>query len=551
MPISLIAAFSIYKNRPAIGYDNKLIANLEYDKHMFNKLLQPNTICVMGARTFDYMPSKFLKALKDHTLIVLTNTISVNFDPNIDMEINSLKDLENLTYFMNGDKFIELYTQSLQYTTQDNSQYSVRDGIQNDAQTINDSDQINIQSPQHNTQDNSKNIKNNNRQIFVLGGGETFEFFLKNDVITPTTIYITHVILPKNTNTNSVEITEPNRFMPFFDYKYELTRFSKIFQEADYKLRFLIYTYNENSESKKHHDFRYNALARHVLAYGTESPNRTGIPTLSVFGSQMRFNIENSIPLLTTRRVPFKAIIEELLWFCRGDTDATVLASRGVNIWNGNSSREFLDSRGLYEYPDGVIGPGYGWQWRHFGAKYNPDYADTRKFSHDALNQVGGFDQLEYVLNLLKTDPFSRRIMMSAWNPVDLEKMALPPCHVKICFNVQEFHGQKYLSAKFSMRSSDSLAWTYNVVSYTILVYILAMKCDMKPYQIIYDADDTHIYTNHITQIREQLSRTPRPAPVMAINPAVKDKDWSEMVAEDFELIGYFPHPSINMPMAV
>jgi thymidylate synthase len=251
---------------------------------------------------------------------------------------------------------------------------------------------------------------------------------------------------------------------------------------------------------------------------------------------------------MTLKQIPFRIILEELLWFCRGDTDAKILKNKGIHIWDGNTSREFLDGQGL-NYEEGVLGPGYGFQWRHQGSEYKEEYADTSKID---TSIIGGFDQLQYVENLLKTDPYSRRIVLSAWNPSDLHKTALVPCHILLQFYVQEINNEKYLSCQFYMRSNDVfLANVFNVVSYSILTYILALKCNMKPKEIIYTCGDSHIYKSHLEQVNLLLTRNPRPLPKLILSDSLKTKDWREMDVSDFELVGYYPHPTIKAEMAI
>jgi thymidylate synthase len=265
----------------------------------------------------------------------------------------------------------------------------------------------------------------------------------------------------------------------------------------------------------------------------------------------LRFDISNgTLPLLTTKRVPLKACIEELLFFCRGDTNTKILDARGVKIWNANSSREFLDKRGLHHYNEGIMGNMYGWSWRFFGAKYSQAFSDTSKID---ITKIGGFDQLSHVENLLKTDPFSRRIYISNLNPLESKNMCLEPCHTYIQFYVTEENGIKYLSSYFNMRSSDYFlaAVSFNLISYSILTKILALRCNMQTKEIVYNAVDCHIYKNHIDQIKEQISRTPRPFPKLKLSEELKYKDWNQMKYEHFDLVGYFPHESIKADMAV
>lgn len=276
--------------------------------------------------------------------------------------------------------------------------------------------------------------------------------------------------------------------------------------------------------------------------------NRTEIKTVSVFGRQVRFPLAAwSLPLLTTKRVPFVQMLEELLWFCRGETDANVLSEKKIKIWDGNSSRSFLDQVGLGHYATGDIGPGYGFQWRHAGAEYRGpkprvSYSDTE-----------GVDQLAYVERLLKTDPMSRRIVLSAWNPADLGKMALPPCHVMAQWYVrQDCHGAKHLSCMLTMRSCDTfLGLPWNIASYATLTHILAKRCGMEPEELVVSIGDCHLYANCIEQAAEQLQRSPTMYPMLRISERVASCKWEEILASDFCLVGYYPHAAIKADMAV
>jgi thymidylate synthase len=274
---------------------------------------------------------------------------------------------------------------------------------------------------------------------------------------------------------------------------------------------------------------------------GEARPNRTGVDTLSRFGEQISFDISDTVPLLTTKRMAWKSCIEELLWFMRGDTDANILKERKVRIWDGNTTREFLDKVGLPHLQPGDCGANYSFQWRYFGQTYvdcNTEYA-----KHTAT------DQIENILRLLKEDPQSRRIFLSAWNPCDLNKTVLPPCHVSAQFYVDKDRG---LSFHMYQRSCDVfLGLPFNIFSYTVLTYILAKKCDLKPKRLVISLGDTHIYTNHVDQMRVQLSRMALAAPRLTVAFEVATKAIEDITVDDFELVGYFSHPSIKADMAV
>lgn len=283
---------------------------------------------------------------------------------------------------------------------------------------------------------------------------------------------------------------------------------------------------------------QYINLIKHILENGISKDDRTGIGTLSIFSYNMTFNLRESFPLLTTKKVYWKGVVEELLWFISGSTDSNVLKEKGVRIWEGNSSREFLDSRGLSHYDQGDIGAGYGFQWRHFGAKYTNMYDSY---------EGQGVDQLKDVIYKIKNTPDDRRIIMSAWNPTDLDKMALPPCHIFVQFwvdtNKKELHSQMY------QRSCDvGLGVPFNIASYALLTCIIAKLCDLTPGDFHYCMGDTHIYKNHIDAMKLQITRDPYDFPKINIKDIT---DIDNIKFDDIELIDYKYYENIKMNMAV
>ena len=262
---------------------------------------------------------------------------------------------------------------------------------------------------------------------------------------------------------------------------------------------------------------QYLDLLRRILDEGVKKDDRTGTGTISIFGHQMRFNLEEGFPLLTTKKLHLKSIIYELLWFLRGDTNARWLQERGVRIWN-----EWAD-------PDVDIGHIYGYQWRSW-----PDY------------KGGSIDQIAQAVDQIKNNPDSRRIIVSSWNVADLDNMNLPPCHAFFQFYVA---GDR-LSCQLYQRSADSfLGVPFNIASYALLTMMMAQVCGLKPGDFIHTLGDTHIYSNHLEQVKLQLTREPRPLPKMVINPDVKS--IFDFQYEDFRLEGYDPHPHIAAPVAV
>jgi thymidylate synthase len=283
---------------------------------------------------------------------------------------------------------------------------------------------------------------------------------------------------------------------------------------------------------------QYINLIKHILENGISKDDRTGIGTLSIFGYNMKFNLRESFPLLTTKKVYWKGVVEELLWFISGSTDSNKLKEKGVKIWEGNSSREFLDRRGLTHYDQGDIGAGYGFQWRHFGAKYTNMYDSY---------EGQGIDQLKDVIYKIKNTPDDRRIIMSAWNPADIDKMALPPCHIFVQFwvdtNKKELHSQMY------QRSCDvGLGVPFNIASYALLTCIIAKLCDLTPGDFHYCMGDTHIYKNHIDAMKLQITRDPYDFPKINIKDIT---DIDNIKFDDIELINYKYYENIKMNMAV
>ena len=256
---------------------------------------------------------------------------------------------------------------------------------------------------------------------------------------------------------------------------------------------------------------------RKVLDHGSYKGDRTGTGTYSIFGHQMRFNLQDGFPLLTTKKIHLKSVIHELLWFLRGDTNVKYLQDNGVRIWNE------------WAGPDGDLGHIYGYQWRSW-----PDY------------EGGSIDQIRMVVEQIKTNPDSRRLIVSAWNVADLDKMNLPPCHLLFQFYVND--GK--LSLQLYQRSADIfLGVPFNIASYSLLLMMVAQVTHLEPWEFIHTLGDAHIYANHIEQARIQLQREPRRLPTMRLNPAVDD--IFAFTYDDFTLDGYDPHPHIAGVVAV
>jgi dihydrofolate reductase/thymidylate synthase len=527
MFISLIVAATIYKNKLAIGRNDKLLFRIKEDMKFFKEITtkiptnsDPNVvnqknIVLMGRKTYDSLHEEN-RPLKNRINIVLTRQKSL-LESHPLPKYTDCPILDNDLYYTSFAKFNEFRRSMME-----------------------------------------------SWNIFVIGGAEIYNYFLnKNNWQTslqlqPAKIYLTIIKSDIIYDLNN----EPNIFMDFpsndfvLDEIGDVRNVTNITNSNNVEIRNLVYnsefyqSYLKKTCVNSCAEKTYLDLMNRISKQGVDRQDRTNIGTLSEFGTQLKFDISNSIPLMTTKRVSFKIVMEELLWFCRGDTDASILNEKGVKIWNANTSREFLDKQGLSNYPEGVLGPGYGWQWRFFGAKYDHHLSNTSKLNKPMIQ--GGFDQLANVEHLLKTDPFSRRILISAWNPPDLSLAALPPCHILIQFYVEKIEDILHLSCLFYMRSNDLfLGFPINIASYSMLTYILAARCGMVPKDIIYTCGDTHVYKNHVVQVAEQVSRHPRVFPRIIIDPSVAKKEWNDIKFEDFELVGYFPQASIKAPMAV
>jgi thymidylate synthase len=306
-----------------------------------------------------------------------------------------------------------------------------------------------------------------------------------------------------------------------------------------------------NSEESQYLD-----LVRAVIERGERRANeRTGVGTRSTFGACMRFSLANgSFPLLTTKRVFWRGVVEELKWFLKGETDSRILSEKGVKIWDLNTTRSELDSRGFFNYPEGVCGPVYGFQWRSWNSKYDP--------TEPRASAGCGIDQLARLVEGLRNDPESRRHILSAWNPEQIDEMVLPPCHVLCQFYASSpdpATGRRSLSCQLYQRSADlGLGVPFNIASYALLLCFVASWCDMDRGDYIHVIGDAHVYENHVEALSEQLSRDPVPFPTLGlVHSGLDFEDGAASAIDAFadtvelSLDGYTPHPPHSMKMAV
>ncbi len=364
--------------------------------------------------------------------------------------------------------------------------------------------------------------------VFVIGGAQLYRKALQS----PNCTQILYTSIEG-------DIEECDTFFPGIPSEFALDPcLSQAAPQEDGKLRYFFLVYNRIAAPQPHEEEQYLDLVREIIDHGNDKGDRTGVGTFSVFGRRMTFNLRDGrLPLLTTKRVFWRGVLEELLWFISGSTNSNILSEKGIHIWDGNSSRGYLDKNGLSHREEGDLGPVYGFQWRHWGASYTDFHADY---------SGQGIDQLQQCIEKIKNKPTDRRILMTAWNPSELNKMALPPCHMFCQFYVA--NGE--LSCQMYQRSCDiGLGVPFNIASYAALTHIMAHVCGLKAGDFVHVLGDTHIYKNHVDALREQLRVAPRPFPTLRILAAHQNID--ELTSADFQLENYKPHKGLKMKMAV
>ncbi len=385
----------------------------------------------------------------------------------------------------------------------------------------------------------SLNIKN--KECFVIGGESIFNKFLEKNMVSK--IYYTEMngtdryIKKIGTTMRDLDVSPNWRRLAGWQMTPESLDNKRTMESvhADQQCRYGEYAFH-NVEEQAILD-----QMRNIIETGYKKSDRTGTGTLSVFSPKdLVFNLDDhTLPLLTTRALPLRHIFEELMWILRGQTDAKILQKKGVHIWDANSSRDFLNRRGLRHYPTGDIGAGYGFQFRHFGAKY-----------FDCLRTyTAGFDQLAYIIHLLRTDPDSRRIMVNLWNPMDIKAMSLTPCG--FCYQFYVAPGGRLIT-KLTQRSSDiAVAGGWNIASAALLTHMLASVCGLQPHKLIWSVGDSHIYNNQIDDVREQLARRPSaPFPKLYFRggaPSLTNgRHITEFEYDDLKLVNYRPQKKIK-----
>lgn len=578
MKYNIVVAHS-YPNY-GIGKDNKLCWSLPNDMNIFKKLTMSTcpsditdaenhykyenkelqminddksihyvNVCIMGRKTWDSIPEKF-KPLKDRLNIVITNS-----------NVNSTNT-------------------NLIYCTWKELKYKIQDF-------------------------NSKQIKFNNKIVqtyrnFIIGGETIYKLAL--DELNIESIYITEVYTPKGEvfDTYFTDISNDKRFTLISCSKFQKTnnlhhRFMKYINAKERREEIDFFEKSDNDIINKE-ELIYLENMQDILESGIERSDRTNVGTISKFGLQMKYDLRDTFPLSTTKKMFFRAIVEELLLYLRGQTDNNILTDKNIHIWDGNTSRDFLDKRGLNDLPEGDMGSTYGFNFRHFGGEYincktdhKELYSTNQTLEPAEVERRLGYDQLVDAIKLIREDPTSRRIIINLWNPMTNKRAALPSCLCMYQFYVDTEHNE--LSLQIYIRSSDYfLANNWNTCTGALLVHMICGLdgINLVPGELTVVVGDAHLYKTHIEQVRENLSRKPYPFPKLSLepnNPTSEqiESEWksnkktnhkiernyvdddfnrgkimngkrtnlTDYRFEDFKLIGYKAHPRISAEMAV
>jgi dihydrofolate reductase/thymidylate synthase len=366
------------------------------------------------------------------------------------------------------------------------------------------------------------------RHCFLIGGASLIRSVIEKSPMSIDKIHLTfiHGEFPGDVS------MPPLAYDDFYLTTIDRQRCLNHDDQTHYDLDFITLTRRPNQKGER----QYIEMVQNVLQYGDVSVDRTGVGVRTLFGEKMEFDLDYGLPVLTSKKVFFRGIVEELLWFLSGSTDANVLKAKNIHIWDDNTNRAFLDQHGLSHYDEGDGGPIYGFQLRHFGEEYK-----------DCHTTYQGFDQIKYVLYLLKHEPWSRRMVINLWDPSKLKEMVLPPCHMTYHFKVEK----ERLSCILYQRSGDlGLGVPFNIVSASIFVYIMAFLSNRKPGRLIHFLGDVHIYHSHEEALRKQCQNSLFYFPKLEIVDRGQ-QNVEEFEVTDFVLRGYRGSHKINMPMAV
>lgn len=508
--MNIIVAYS--KSNRGIGSNNQLPPwKLKNDLARFRLITKDapektKNIVIMGRKTWESLPAS-CRPLKGRINVVLTRNTSKEFKN----EIQSNAD--TYVYHDFNDCVQDLYIKK---------------------------SEINVY-----------NFKIN--KVFVIGGESIYREALNSkhcNRIIATEVYKKYecdAFFPEFSVTNPLKLEEAN------SSDFVISNVSKFMNEnngsEDIYYRYITYSrytpeYQEFTNVplwQNHEEQQYLDCLHNIITNGIETQDRTNVGTYSLFAQKFTYDLEDTFPALTTRRFFFRGIFEELMFYISGKTDNTILTDKNIHVWDGNTTREFLDKRGLSHYPEGDLGETYGFNYRHYGA----NYIDCKQ---DYTGQ--GFDQLSYVIDLIKNNPNSRRMLINLWNPSTLHKAALPACMMQYQFYVNTRENK--LNLQVYIRSSDFfLANNWNACTAALLVHMICNLdgVELTPGTLSVVTGDTHVYKSHLEQVKENLKRTPKPYPKLIVKNRAKNIE--DYVYGDFKLVGYHPDPSISAPMAV
>ena len=564
--LNLVVAYTF--NKQGIGKSDSIPWDIPEDIKHFKKLTSPNddiynfSIVIMGRKTWQSIPDKF-KPLNNRFNIILsndcnyntntnTNTNNNNNNTNTNTNTNNNNTNTNNTNTNVSKKKCDNIKSGTKVTTWDNFFNGVYLDVENELYTM-----------ALNKYGDDGKIHNKTFNYYIIGGEQIYNKAIESNfnlIIHATEIYTTHkqslvcdTFFPKIENViiNNVSIFYKSIKLSPLDILNNIPNFPIWY-------RFITYSRTLNTIPTMTifitPETNYLELMSNILYSGQSNNDRTGVGTLSVFGAMLKYDLHDTFPISTTKRIFFRAIFEELMLYLSGKTDNAILQEKGIHVWDGNTTREFLDKRGLSHYVVGDMGQTYGFNMRHYGATYlgcKTEYPKTY-----------GYDQLENIINLIKTEPTSRRIIIDLWDPSTIENAALPSCLCKYQFNVNV--EEKTLNLIIYLRSSDYfLANNWNTCTGALFVHLLCNLegINLTPGNLTVFIADAHIYKSHIEQVKINLERKPHPYPKLlvcggsvcsgGIQHIQKKKNILEFTFEDLELLGYVAHPNIKADMAI
>jgi dihydrofolate reductase/thymidylate synthase len=533
--LNIVTAYTFGKQ--GIGKDGSIPWNIPEDMKYFKNITTTKeeydrinfSIVIMGRKTWDSLPKNY-KPLPNRYNVVLTNNQDYRTEQNLKYSCENIIDNTTGVFFTTWDDFMN-------------------------------EDYIKIETLLSNNKNNNKrNIFN----YYIIGGEQIYKKALATDL--DIKIYTTEIYPIKtqsiecdtffptiiNTSMNTAEPTDfPSNKIVITDVSPFHKSIKTDTNGNPYYYRFI--TYNRKNYNKiddlsfKSEEDEYLKLMRNILYSGVSNDDRTGVGTLSIFGSMLKYNLRDTFPLCTTKRMFFRAIFEELMFYLSGKTDNKILQEKNIHVWDGNTTRDFLDKRGLKHYEEGDLGQTYGFNFRHFGGEYKGCSFDYGTGTEQSI----GYDQLANVIHLIKNDPGSRRIIIDLWDCTSIHKAALPSCLCKYQFNVNTI--KKELNLAIYLRSSDFfLANNWNSTCGALLVHLLCNTegIDLTPGELTVFIADAHLYKSHIDQVKLNLERTPLPFPKLLIK-GEKKKEITDFKFEDLDLIGYKAYPNIKAEMAI